>query len=200
MLMQSSLQPSPNKGQRGFSILEVVVTLLVVSIGLFGVARLQALSKSANYEAMQRTSAALLAHDFLERVRANPTALDSYVPAANLGQSSLGAAPALDCANATAPCTPAQLAARDLWAWEQLLDGAQEIRGGASTGGVALPATCFTGPAGGGAGMYTLAIAWRGVTALTNPTINDCGAASGDYGANNASRRILVFQTFLSPE
>ena len=50
---------------------------------------------------------------------------------------------------------------------------------------------------GGGTGIYTVAIAWRGVTELTNPTASDCGEGSGLYGANDEFRRVLVVSAFV---
>ena len=52
-------------------------------------------------------------------------------------------------------------------------------------------------PPGGGTGIYTVAIAWRGVTELTNPTANDCGEDSGLYGDNNEFRRVLVISSYI---
>jgi len=51
---------------------------------------------------------------------------------------------------------------------------------------------------GGESGIYTVAIAWRGKAALSNPTASTCGSATGLYGANNEYRRLLVFSTFIT--
>ena len=40
-------------------------------------------------------------------------------------------------------------------------------------------------------------IAWRGVTELTDPAANDCGADSGLYGDNNEFRRVLVISSYV---
>ena len=47
--------------QSGFSLLELLVALVVFSIGLLAVAGLQTVSKSANYEGLQRTTASQIA-------------------------------------------------------------------------------------------------------------------------------------------
>lgn len=56
---------------QGFSLVEVLVALLVLAIGLLGLAGLQARGVSTNYSALQRSQATLYAHDIVERMRAN---------------------------------------------------------------------------------------------------------------------------------
>ena len=191
-------------GQGGFSLIEVLITLFVFSIGLLTVAGLQGISKKANYDAVQRTTATLLAQDIVERMRANSSVADltlaDYLAevGAGIGGNSKGGAPATDCLNVA--CTSAQLAAFDVWQWEQALDGAGEVSAsGNNTGGLVFPTGCITGPAAGVAGTYTIAIAWRGVSELSNPTINACGEGSGAYGTSDEFRRILVIETYITP-
>ena len=59
--------------QQGFTLLEVLVALLVVSIGLIGLAGLMTTSLKNNQSASQRSQATWLAYDILDRMRANPT-------------------------------------------------------------------------------------------------------------------------------
>jgi len=186
--------------QRGFTLLEMMIALLIFGVGLLQVAALQAVAKRANYEAIQRTTASHLAFDMLERMRANSNAVDDYPGLLGervLGGGTQGAEPGPDCDSPADGCTSTDLAIHDLWEWEQRLDGATEVSGGTSTGGLISPTACIRGPAGGGAGVYTAAIAWRGVSELSDPTADVCGNASGLYGANNVLRRILVVQTFI---
>ena len=53
--------------QRGATLLEILISILIFSIGLLGLASMQITSKRANYEALQRSTAAVLAHGILER-------------------------------------------------------------------------------------------------------------------------------------
>lgn len=184
--------------QKGFNLIEVLVTLVVVSVALLSAMSLQMLSKRANYDAAQRTTAAHLAQDLFARMRTNPNGLINYIPGGTLGGDVLGPVPAIDCQAVLANCTSAQLAAYDLWHWEQQLDGEYETIGGAATGGLMMPTACITGPVFGGAGNYTIAIAWRGMTDMADPQINNCGQGSGNYGAGDRHRRVMVVQTFLS--
>ena len=59
------------QGQRGFTLIEVLVTLVVVSVGLLGFAGLLTKSIAANRQAYMRSQASILAHDLGERMRAN---------------------------------------------------------------------------------------------------------------------------------
>jgi type IV pilus assembly protein PilV len=189
---------NPARSQKGSNLIEVLVTLVVVSVGLLSAVSLQLLSKRSNFDAAQRTTAAHLTQDLFARMRANPTGLPNYVAVGNLGGDVLGAAPATNCQSPLANCSAPQLAAYDLWHWEQQLDGAFETIAGAATGGLNLPTACITGPVFGGAGTYTIAIAWRGMTDMADPQLNACGQGSGNYGTGDRYRRIMVVQTFLS--
>lgn len=73
------------KNQSGFSLLEVLIALLVLSIGLLGLAALQTTSLRSNQMATMRTLATQLAYDMTDRMRANPTGLaaQDYVIATN---------------------------------------------------------------------------------------------------------------------
>jgi len=59
------------KNQTGFSLMEVLIALLVLSLGLLGLAALQAISLKSNHGAYQRTQATFLAYDIMDRMRAN---------------------------------------------------------------------------------------------------------------------------------
>lgn len=186
--------------QRGVGLIEVLVSMLIISVGVLNIVALQTVAKKSNFDALQRTSATILARDIVEKMRGNPIALGNYrtngVGGATLAQ------PAVTCTLAS-KCNSLQLAAYDLWLWEDTLDGASESRDidgvSTETGGMVSPTGCITGPAGGGAGVYTISIVWRGLSILTNVSPNVCGIASGLYGDNNEYRRLLTFSTFISP-
>jgi type IV pilus assembly protein PilV len=186
------------KHHRGFSLLEMLVALVVFSIGLLAVAGLQTVSKQANYEGLQRTTASQIATGLLEDMRMNGDAINVYRVANDIGGGSIGGEPVPTC-RAGADCNSAQKATHDLWFWEQVLDGNMETNGGAGTGGLMLPTLCITGPAVGGAGIYRVTIAWRGTVAITNTVNNPCGAASGNYGDENQFRRIIQVPTYIDP-
>ncbi len=192
------MQPPWANQQSGNTLVEVLVTLVIVSVALLASVGLQLQSKRSNFDAAQRTSAAHLAEDMLERMRANPQALIDYTLAGEIGGASLGVAPPDDCAQSVAACSPEELAGYDLWQWEQLLDGTFQESATGATGGLAFPVACITGPAFGGNGVYAVAIAWRGMSETVDSGADDCGADSADYGEDNAHRRVLVVRSFIN--
>ncbi len=184
--------------QSGFTILEVLITMVITSIALLSSVGLQVFSKRSNYDAAQRTTAAHLAEDLLERMRSNPNALLDYISAGVIGNGSQGAAPAMDCSLAGSDCSAEEIAAYDLWHWEQEIDGNFELRAGQGTGGLASPAVCINGPGFGANGVYSVAVAWRGMNPISSPAISNCGAGSGNYGDADEYRRVLVITTYIN--
>lgn len=184
---------------RGFSLVELLVTIVVFSIGLLAVAGLQTVSKSANFESLQRTTASHIANGMLEDMRTNGKAINVYLASADLGGSVFAAEPAPNCNAMGSVCNAAQKAVHDLWFWESVLDGAYETSAEGASGGLVQPTICVDGPAGGGPGIYTVSVAWRGGVSLTDSGLNTCGDGTGRYGAGNAFRRMVQVPTFLDP-
>lgn len=60
--------------EHGFTLIEVLVTMLILSIGLMGIAGLQAVSLKMNQSAHLSSQATFLAYDIIDRMRANRTA------------------------------------------------------------------------------------------------------------------------------
>ena len=71
MSMISGQTRNARHSMRGFTLLEVLVAVLVMSIGLLGLAGLMASSLKNSHSAYQRTQATWLAYDVLDRMRAN---------------------------------------------------------------------------------------------------------------------------------
>jgi type IV pilus assembly protein PilV len=67
--------------ERGFSIIEVLIALLVLAIGLLGLAALQAQGLRFNHDAYVRTQATNLAYDIVDRMRSNRANVASYTAA-----------------------------------------------------------------------------------------------------------------------
>ena len=185
--------------QSGFSLIELLVTIVVFSIGLLAVAGLQTVSKSANFQSLQRTTASQVAYGLLEDMRTNGDAINVYLASPDLGENVIEVEPAPNCSTMATTCNAVQKAIHDLWFWEGLLDGEMEVGADGAAGGLVQPTICIDGPVGGTAGIYTITIAWRGGVSLTDSGINTCGDGSGKYGAGNAYRRIVQVPTFLDP-
>jgi len=96
--------------QFGISLIEVLVALVVISIGLLGVVGLQLTGVQGNYLSYQYMQATTLAQSLADKMQSNPTGLldNNYA----LTAGTVPAAPATDCWSAT--CSPADQAAWDL--------------------------------------------------------------------------------------
>lgn len=64
--------------QAGLGLIEVLVALLILAIGVLGIASTQIVSLRVNTQSQARSQAVLLANDFFERVRANPENIAAY--------------------------------------------------------------------------------------------------------------------------
>lgn len=74
----STMHSRPCRYQaQGFSLLEVLIALLVLAIGLLGLATLQTVGLKFNQESYLRSQAVLIAYDIIDRIRANPVAKSS---------------------------------------------------------------------------------------------------------------------------
>ena len=119
----------PHKKQCGFTLLEVLIALLILSIGLLGLASLQTNGLRSNQMASMRTTATQLAYDIADRMHANPAGVDApdplnYVIAISKDDPVI----ATDCESTT--CTPSQMATYDLAQWRSAI---RSLPGGTSS-------------------------------------------------------------------
>ena len=63
---------SIGRKRNGFTLVEVMVTMIVLAIGILGLAGLQLAGMRSNYSAYQRTQAILAASDLIDRMRVSP--------------------------------------------------------------------------------------------------------------------------------
>jgi type IV pilus assembly protein PilV len=115
----------------GFTLIEVLVSLVVLSVGLLGLAGLQMLNLRASHSAYLRTQASLAAYDMLDRMRANRA---QAVPAS--GSSAYN----LDLSSTPALSDSPTVAEEDLVAWITYLgntlpagDGSVSLSGATAT-------------------------------------------------------------------
>jgi len=95
--------------QAGFSLVEVLITLVIMSVGMLGIAGLYVQSMQAGRTSMFRHQAVTLAGDVADRIRANPRAGAAYSAAVGADNS---------CVTGDIDCTPAQMAANDILLWQ----------------------------------------------------------------------------------
>ncbi len=95
------------RAQAGFSLLEVLIALVITSVGMLGIAGLYVESMQAGRTSIFRHNAVTLASDVADRIRANPTGAADYE----------GAGGNNDCVLGNVDCNPAQMAANDIDLW-----------------------------------------------------------------------------------
>ena len=103
--------------QSGFTMLEVLISMVIIAFGLLGVAGLQAFALKNNQSAHFRSVATMLASDIADRMRANPNGavFDGAYNKPDL--SSYPTQGVTNCGN-TSGCTSTQLAENDLYEWQ----------------------------------------------------------------------------------
>ena len=103
--------------QMGSTLMEVLISLLVLAFGLLGMAGMQSVSLRNNQAAFYRTQATTLTADMIERMRANKTGV------AQGDYDDVAGAATAACFTA-AGCTSTQMAAQDVLDWSALVAGA----------------------------------------------------------------------------
>lgn len=138
--------PSSIRRQRGVGLIEVLVSLLVMAIGMLGLAALQSLAMRNSQSSLDRTQAVYQIYSILDAMRANSNALAAYRIAKT-------------CAP---PAAGATLASKDLNWWITQLQKGQDGQGRGSLG----PGSC--GTIGVNGRVVTVTVQWddsRGGTA-----------------------------------
>lgn len=179
MRKPSHLRPHLRRHLRGFSLIEVLVTLLLISLALLGAFGLQAYALKLNQGGQFRTQAVLLASDLSERMEANkPGAV-----AGNYAYTcpSPAVATSSACGPGGAACSPAALATYDLLQWQ------------ATVANTLPQSTCsVVQGSSGNPSTYTISISW--VDRQTDTTYNASALGSSGTGevlTYQASRTIL---------
>lgn len=174
------------KSIAGFSMIEVLITIVILMFGLLALAGLQGRAVTAQMESYQRSQALILLKDMADRISANRKNAASYV----IAEIGTGAA---------CPTAGATIASKDLNEWCNALLGAAEVQT-TSSGGVTVTSNigamigargCITqtvAPSTGVASQYLVAVAWQGLNSTATSTI-DCG--KNDYG-NEGLRRLVA--------
>ena len=131
-----------HRSTRGFTLVEAMVALVVLAVGMLGIAGLYVTTLRSGGGAIYRMQAVNLASDMGDRIRANRTAGLAY---------NAGAADNNCYGVAAVDCAPALMAANDLFVWQQQVQDPRILPGGNSTVLVAGANVPFT---------YTITVNW----------------------------------------
>jgi len=180
-----------NRRQQGVSMIEVLVTLVILAFGLLGVAILQSKLQLGTIESFQRAQGVVLLQDMSARIAANPTNAASYVMSTPVGT---GDSEPTDCGGLGSG------APRDLCEWSNALKGAGEMKGSNVVGAMTAGRGCVEqiqapDPSKGVCrpGIYQVSVAWQGLH-KTTPSSLACG--SGQYG-DDGNRRAIALRVVI---
>ena len=164
--------------QSGTSMVEVLVSIVIVVLGLLGLAGLQSHAALAQAEAFQRAQAIVLLQDMTDRLNANRNTAYTFITSQALGTGI-----------AAEDCTLKTGVARDKCEWSNALVGASESAGGVKVGAMTDARGCITRTVATKPEVYEIAVVWQGVTPSKAPA-TACGQTL--YGTDERFRRALV--------
>jgi type IV pilus assembly protein PilV len=158
------------RGDRGFTLLDVLIALVVLGFGMLALARTIVRSSQEEMEAYQRTQAMTVASELVDRIRNNPKSAALYV-----GDYAPGG-PIEDCA----ALAPADVVGRDQCEVRNRLRGADIFDAAKAIGAPIAARACVITPA---QNVYVVAVAWQGVLP-TAPADSPCGVGEFDREEN----------------
>lgn len=184
--------------QTGFSMMEILVTMLITLIGLLGIAALQAKAQQAEMESYQRAQALVLMSDIVDRININRATASCFIITTNtttgtpfMGAAGTGHMAASACAASTAAYNTQADAAIN--ALDSLLEGSAEVLNSNNVGAMIGARACISYDSTteldsvSGTGLYTVVVSWQALGDLTPPTAN---CANGLYGSETKRRAV----------
>lgn len=181
-------------------MVEVLITLVILLVGLLGLAGVMAQGQRSEMESYQRVQALILLQDMVGRINANRAVASCYAYTnATNGAPYLGVGSTLTPACAAGTAVQNTQAVADMVAWNSVLSGAAETSGGNQIGAMVGARGCVsydttkvlndsTGAAISGSGIYTVEVAWQGIGSTFAPAGLKCG--QNLYGSE-AQRRVV---------
>ncbi|HBF46210.1 type IV pilus modification protein PilV [Shewanella frigidimarina] len=178
--------------RNGFSLIEVMVSLVILVIGLIGIFNLHLVAKKGSFESFQQTQASYYANDIINRMRINSGQLATY--AGTYTGTTITSAKACDVAvGANVTCTNIETRNWDLYQWERAFLGENEKSSdNKNVGGLDSPTACIDI----NNTNVTVVITWKGVRASSDGTADKSDFIKG-CGASSDRRRALVVNTAI---
>lgn len=174
----------------GVSLIEMLVTLVILMVGLLGVAALMAQGQRAEMESYQRVQAIVLLRDMAARLNANRGVAPCYglTTDAATGTPYMGVGSTFAPACALGSAEEQLTADDDLTAWGTALSGAAEVVAGNNTGAMIGARGCVT-LVDAATRTYLISVAWQGLAATVPPVASlTCGK---DLYGDEARRRVV---------
>lgn len=138
-------------------MIEILITIAIVIIGLWGLMDVQARLQVSEMESYQRTQALMLVNDMANRISANRSSSTAYVTTTPTGFG------------ATCPTTATTVAEVDEREWCNALQGAAEQAGGVGVGSLVGGRGCVESVGTGGVTEYRVTVVWQGLTPIAAP-------------------------------
>jgi type IV pilus assembly protein PilV len=160
--------------QRGTSMIEVLVTIVILTFGLLGLVGLQTKLQVSEMEAYQRAQALILLEDMANRISSNRTAAADYITGAT---APVGA-------GMTCPTSNTTRQQADIGEWCNALQGAAETSGTTRMGAMIGGRGCVEQLVNG---EFLVTVAWQGLGPLTAPHATLAGGAGLYNGAAGAA-------------
>lgn len=185
-----------SRAQQGFSLIEVLVTMIILMVGLLGLVGLMLQSQRSQMESYQRVQALVLMQDMVNRINSNRKAAKCYATTTPLGTGYTDT-PA-NCTETDPTTGQKTQAASDLASWSSLLQGSAEKSGASDTGAMLGARGCITvtdavplAPLVAPNKLYNVVVSvvWQGNGKTVAPTGVDCG--TNLYG-DDAQRRAVT--------
>jgi type IV pilus assembly protein PilV len=194
-MKKTMTRPRVRNGQRGATLIEILVSLVILMIGLLGLVGVMIQSQRSQVESYQRVQALLLVQDIAARMNANKAVASCYVLPSYVGTGNSTVPAAAACAVGTAE--QKTRAEDDLKDWRDLLLGSAELSGTDTVGAVLGARGCITkDPA---SNLYQVSVAWQGGGSTAAPPAGvPCGQGLYGTGTDDTARRAVSVTVQLS--